>query len=222
MHNIPITSEFKYQDPEQQDMYLQCFLASVIITSPNGLTKMITLKFKGVNFAKEIKGSRLNGGVNREMEIDFQDSCGLQCIKQNGCLSGSFEFNENKKKFTCQLCKSHRFFGFKHFTEDHEFLYRGVKVIFFRGIKLNWNIRNWTWLCSMYRLCIFVHTVIVQTFIFNLLSKNICSIINILLQHFFRFKVSFFPSLLSKIVGWAVSVNPKYIIVFSFRVIKIL
>ena len=137
MHKIPITSEFKYQDPEEQEMYLQWFLASVIITSPNVLTKMITLKFKSVNFAKETRGSRLNGSVNRAMKVDLQGSCRLQCIEENGCLPYNFEFNDNKKKFTRQLCKSHRFFGFKHFTEDHVFLYRGVKVIFFKGIKLN-------------------------------------------------------------------------------------
>ena len=103
MHKIPITSEFKYQDPNEQDMYLQWILASVIITSPN--------------FAKEIRGSRLNGSVNRAMKVDLHGSCRLQCIEENGCLPCNFEFNDNKKKFTRQLCKSHRFFGLQHFTE---------------------------------------------------------------------------------------------------------
>jgi hypothetical protein len=118
-------------------MYLQWFLASVMITSTNGVTRTITPNFKAINFAKEIRGRRLNGSVIREMEVDSEGSCGLRCVKENGCLSYNFGPDENKKSFKCQLSNSDRFIGLKNFTEDNEFFYRGIKVIFFESIKLN-------------------------------------------------------------------------------------
>ena len=109
-------------------MYLQWFLAFVMITFTNGVTKMITPNFKAVNFAKELRGRRLNGSIIGEMEVDSEGSCRLQCVEENGCLSYNFGSSE-KKKFKCQLSNSDRFAGLKNFTEDHEFLYRGIKVI---------------------------------------------------------------------------------------------
>ena len=119
-------------------MYLQWLLAYVIITSTNGLTKMITPNFKAVNFAKEIRERRLNGSVIREIEVESEGSCRLQCVEETGCLSYNFGFKEkNRNKFKCQLSNSDRFVGLKNFTKDHEFLYGGIKVIFFKGIKLH-------------------------------------------------------------------------------------
>ena len=110
-------------------MYLQCFLASVMITSTNSVSRIFTPDLQAVNFAKEIRGRRLNGSVIREMEVDLEVSCQLQCVKENGCRSYNFGPTENKKRFNCQLSNSDRFVGLKNFTEDHEFLYRGVKVV---------------------------------------------------------------------------------------------
>ena len=90
---------------------------------------MITPNYKAVNFGKEIRGRRLNGSVIREIEVDSEGSCRLQCVEENNCLSYNFGPNENKEKFKCQLSNSDRFVGFKNFTEDHKFLYRGIKVI---------------------------------------------------------------------------------------------
>ena len=110
-------------------MYQQwLILASVIITSINGVTGIFTPDLKALNFAKQIRGRRLNGSVIKEMEVDSEVSCQLQCVEQNGCLSYNFGPYENSKKFKCQLSNSDRFFGLKNFTEDHEFLYRGVQV----------------------------------------------------------------------------------------------
>ena len=113
-------------------MYLQCFVAIVMITSTNGITKIITPNFKAANFGKEIRGRRLYGSIIRELEVDTEGSCRLQCVEENGCLSYNFGPNENKKKFKCQLSNSDRFVGLKNFTEDQEFLYRGIKVISFK------------------------------------------------------------------------------------------
>ena len=110
-------------------MYLHWFLASVMITSTNAVPRIFTPDLQAVNFAKEILGRRLNGSVIREMEVDLEVSCQLQCVKENGCRSYNFGPTENKKRFNCQLSNSDRFVGLKNFTEDNEFLYRGVKVV---------------------------------------------------------------------------------------------
>ena len=109
-------------------MYLQCLLTSVMITSTNSVTRIFTPDLQAVNFAKEIRGRRLNGSVIREMEVDSEVSCQLQCVKENNCLSYNFGPKENKEGFKCELSNSARFAGLKNFTEDHEFLYRGVEV----------------------------------------------------------------------------------------------
>ena len=48
---------------------------------------MIMPDFKAVNFAKETRGRRLRGSVNREMEKESEGSCRLQCVGWNGILS---------------------------------------------------------------------------------------------------------------------------------------
>ena len=80
-------------------MYLQLFLASVMITSTNVEARIFTPDLQAVNFAKEIRGRRLNGSAIREMEVDSEGSRQLQCLKENGCLSYNFGAKENKKKF---------------------------------------------------------------------------------------------------------------------------
>ena len=109
-------------------MYLQWLLAFVMITSTNGVTRIFKPDLKALNFAKQIRGRRLNGSVTREMEVGSEVSCQVHCVEQNGCLSYNFGPNENKKRFKCQLSNSDRFVGLKNFTEGHEFLYRGVQV----------------------------------------------------------------------------------------------
>lgn len=110
-------------------MYLRWFLVSVMITSTNAVTRIFTADLKAVNFAKQIQGRRLNGSIIREMEVDSEVSCQLQCVEENDCLSYNFGPSENMKRFKCQLSNSDRFFGLKNFTADHKFLYRGIKVI---------------------------------------------------------------------------------------------
>ncbi|KAL9982263.1 hypothetical protein ACROYT_G004288 [Oculina patagonica] len=110
-------------------MYLQWLLAFLTFTSANGVTRIIKPNFKAVNFAKEIRGRRLNGSVIREMEVDSEGFCRLQCVEEDGCLSYNFGPNKNKKRFKCQLSDSDRFVGLKNFTEENEFLYRGIKSV---------------------------------------------------------------------------------------------
>ena len=58
-----------------------------MITFTNGITKMITPNFKAVNFGKEIRGRRRNGSFVRELEVDKEGSCRLQCVEREW-LSG--------------------------------------------------------------------------------------------------------------------------------------
>ncbi|PFX13372.1 Ficolin-1 [Stylophora pistillata] len=102
-------------------------LSFLLISFTNGDIRMITPNFKAVNFAREIRGRRLNGSVIREIEVDSEGSCRLQCVEEESCMSYNFGPSKNKKRFKCQLSDSDRFVGLKNFTEDDEYLYRGVK-----------------------------------------------------------------------------------------------
>lgn len=109
-------------------MYLiKPLLASLAIAFTCGDPRIITPVFRAVNFAREIRGRRLNGSVIREIEVDSEGLCRLQCVEESSCVSYNFGSRTNKK-FKCQLSDSDRFTNFKNFTKDNEFLYRGVKV----------------------------------------------------------------------------------------------
>ena len=95
---------------------------------------MMTPVFQAVNFAREIRGRRLNGNVITEIQVDSESSCRLHCVKEILCVSYNFGSTiNNNNKFKCQLSDSDRFASFKNFTEDNKFLYRGVKVRNFRS-----------------------------------------------------------------------------------------
>ena len=113
-------------------MYSTLLITFLVITLTNGESRLTTSHYKAVNFAREIKGGRLNGSVIREIEVDSESSCRLHCVQESSCRSYNFGPGENKKMFKCQLSDSDRFASFKNFTADNTFLYRGVKVRNFR------------------------------------------------------------------------------------------
>lgn len=85
---------------------------------------------KTVNFAKEIVGWKLNGSVISGTKVFSEGSCWLECVEQERCQSYNFGPTEsNSEKFLCQLSDSDRFIGDVNFTEDKDFLYRGIKVV---------------------------------------------------------------------------------------------
>ena len=118
-----------------RSMYLlQLLLGSLTIAFTNGDPRMMTPVFQAVNFAREIRGRRLNGSVITEIQVDSESSCRLHCVNEISCVSYNFGSTiNNNKKFKCQLSDSDRFASFKNFTEDNKFLYRGVKVRNFRS-----------------------------------------------------------------------------------------
>ncbi|XP_066018372.1 uncharacterized protein [Pocillopora verrucosa] len=108
-------------------MFATFLLTSILITLTNGESRLTTSNYKAVNFAKEIRGRRLNGSVTKEIEVDSESSCRLQCVEETSCLSYNFGPGEDKKMFKCQLSNSDRFTGLNNFIEDPQVLYRGIK-----------------------------------------------------------------------------------------------
>ena len=111
-----------------ENMFATFLLTSILITLTNGESRLTTSNYKAVNFAKEIRGRRLNGSVTKEIEVDSESSCRLQCVEETSCLSYNFGPGEDKKMFKCQLSNSDRFTGLNNFIEDPQVLYRGIKV----------------------------------------------------------------------------------------------
>ena len=109
-------------------MFATLLLTSLVITLTNGESRLTTSNYKAVNFAREIRGRRLNGSVIKEIEVDSESSCRLQCVEETSCLSYNFGPGEDKKMFKCQLSNSDRFTGLNNFIEDPQVLYRGIKV----------------------------------------------------------------------------------------------
>ena len=112
---------------------LKLLLVSLTISFTYGDPRMMTTVFQAVNFAREIRGRRLNGSVIREIQMDSESFCRLHCVKESSRVSYNFGSTTNNKKFKCQLSDSDHFASFKNFTEDNKFLYRGVKVRNFRS-----------------------------------------------------------------------------------------
>ncbi|CAH3158027.1 unnamed protein product, partial [Pocillopora meandrina] len=110
---------------------------SLTISFTYGDPRIMTTVFQAINFARDIRGRRLNGSVIRQIQVDSESSCRLHCVKESSCVSYNFGSTTNNKKFKCQLSDSDRFASFKNFTEDNKFLYRGVKIRNFRSRNLN-------------------------------------------------------------------------------------
>ena len=86
---------------------------------------------KAVNSAKALEGRKLNGGVINELEVDSEIACQFECVEEERCHSYNFGTTKNQaEKFKCQLSESDRFVGHANFTENDNFKYRGVLVIF--------------------------------------------------------------------------------------------
>ena len=115
----------------QTNMYLYWFLIALSITFANGdyQAQVVTAELRAINFAKEIRGRKLNGSVIREENVDTEYDCQIKCVGDSRCLSYNFGPSEDKKKSKCQLSDSDRFVEINNFTKDDKVLYRGIKVM---------------------------------------------------------------------------------------------
>ena len=111
-------------------MYLWISLALVSATV-YGKSRISVPDLKAVNFATALEGRKLNGRVINELEVDSEIACQFECVEEERCHSYNFGTTKNQaEKFKCQLSESDRFVGHANFTENDDFKYRGVLVIF--------------------------------------------------------------------------------------------
>ncbi|XP_022790926.1 fibrinogen alpha chain-like [Stylophora pistillata] len=93
-----------------------------------GIGRISEPDLRAVNFAGKIEGQKLNGSLIREIEVDSESSCQLECVDEERCQSYNFgTIKGNTEKFKCQLSASDRFAAFANFTEDKNFIYRGIE-----------------------------------------------------------------------------------------------
>ena len=114
------------------------WLVFLSATTAYGMNRISQPNLKAVNFAKSIEGRKLNGSVIKQIEVDSEGVCRLECVEEERCQSYNFGIIENPAgRFVCQLSDSDRFVGLVNFTKDDDFKYRGMQVMFGNSILLD-------------------------------------------------------------------------------------
>lgn len=109
---------------------LMVFLFGSFGTAVHATSRISQPGLKAVNFAKAIEGRILKGSVIKEVEVDSEGSCQIECVEEENCQSYNFgRTKNNAKRFRCQVNGSDRFVGHANFTKDNNFKYRGMRVI---------------------------------------------------------------------------------------------
>ena len=94
-----------------------------------GIGRISEPDLRAVNFADKIEGQKLNGNLIREVEVDFETSCQLECVDEERCQTYNFGTVKcDSEKLKCQPSDSNRFAGFANLTGDKDFIYKGIKV----------------------------------------------------------------------------------------------
>ena len=110
-----------------QNMHL--WILALFCTAVHSISRISKPRIKAVNFARATDGRKLSGSVIKEIEVDSEGLCRLQCVEEERCQSYNFKTKQNEAgRFKCELNDSDRFFGHIYFTEDENFIYRGIKV----------------------------------------------------------------------------------------------
>ena len=104
-------------------------IINLVCAAVYGINRISEPDLRAVNFADKIEGQKLNGSLIRELEVDSESSCQLECVDEERCQSYNFgTIKGDSEKFKCQPSDSDRFVGFANLTEEKDFLYRGIMV----------------------------------------------------------------------------------------------
>ena len=115
---------------------MHLWIVILICTAVYGISRISEYDLIAVNFAKPMAGQKLNGSVIKEIEVESEGSCRLECVEEERCRSYNFGTTKhNAEKFKCELSDSDRFTGFKNFTKEENFTDVGLQVIFYRMLK---------------------------------------------------------------------------------------
>lgn len=67
----------------------------------------------------------------KEISVDSENHCQFKCLKEERCQSYNFVTLENEAGgFVCQLSNSDRFRSLDNYSQDGDFKYGGLKVVF--------------------------------------------------------------------------------------------
>ena len=93
-----------------------------------GISRISEPDLRAVRFANKIEEQKLNGSVIREMEVDLEISCHSERADERRKSYNFRTIKGDSEKFMRQQSDSNRFAGFANFTEDNNFIYRGMMV----------------------------------------------------------------------------------------------
>ena len=88
-------------------------------------------RFQAANFGEMMDGRQLNGSVIKEIEVESESSCRLECVNEERCKSYNFGGKKNQpERWKCQISDSDRFErpARANFIENKDFSYRGIKI----------------------------------------------------------------------------------------------
>ena len=109
---------------------LMLFLISVTAYAASRISNTFP-RFQAANFGEMMDGKQLNGSVIKEIEVESESSCRLECVNEERCKSYNFGGTKKKsERWKCQISDSDRFErpARANFIENKEFSYRGIKV----------------------------------------------------------------------------------------------
>ena len=108
---------------------MHLFMIFLLCAVVYGIGRISEPDLRAVNFADKIEGKKLNGSLIREIQVDSESSCQLECVDEERCQSYNFgTIKDDSEKFKCQLSDSDRFAVISNLTEDNNFIYREIEV----------------------------------------------------------------------------------------------
>ncbi|XP_027057725.1 ficolin-2-like [Pocillopora damicornis] len=119
------------------------FLISVTAYATSRISNTFP-RFQAANFGQMMDGKQLNGSVIKEIEVESESSCRLECVNEERCKSYNFGGTKKKsERWKCQISDSDRFErpARANFIENKEFSYRGIKSLCERSVDF---YRDWS------------------------------------------------------------------------------